>query len=61
MILVDAYLVVDGNVGRHKDLYWFMPQGGVIPYVQFMLLVYPTLVCSRGLQTVERGMGIPSL
>ena len=39
----------------------FGPLGGVIPYVQFMLLVYLALVYSRGLQTVERGMGVPSL
>jgi hypothetical protein len=61
VIIVDARLVADGNAGRHKDLYWFEPPGGVIPYVQFMLLVYLALVYSRGLQTVERGMGAPSL
>ena len=61
MILVDARLVADGNVGRHKDLYWFGPPGGVIPYVQFMLLAYLGLVCSRRLQSVEREMSAPSL
>ena len=53
--------MADGNVGRHKDLYWFEPPGGIIPYVQFMLLVYLALVYSRGLQTVERGKKLPSL
>ena len=57
---MDAHLGADGNAGRHKDLYWFGPSGGVIPYVHFVLLVYLALVCSRGLQTVERGMGVPS-
>jgi len=56
MILVDAHLVVDGNARQHKDFYWFGPLGSVIPYVQFVLLVYLTLICSRGLRTVERGM-----
>ena len=49
MILVDARLVADGDAGRHKDLYWFGPSGGVIPYVHFMLLVYLAPVRSRGL------------
>ena len=25
VILVDALLVLDGNAGRHEDLYWFEP------------------------------------
>ena len=61
MILVDACLAADGSAGRHKDLYWFGLLGGVKPYVQFVLLVYLALVCGRGLQTVERGTGVPSL
>ena len=42
-------------------IYWFGPLGSVIPYVQFVLLIYLALVCSRGLQTVERGTGFPSI
>ena len=48
------HLVAYGNAGRHKDLYWFGPPGGIILYVQFVLLLYLALVCRRGLQTVER-------
>ena len=47
MILVDACLVAEGNAGRHKDLYWFGLLGSIIPYVQFVVLVYLALVCSR--------------
>ena len=61
MILVDARLVAEGNAGRHKDLYRFGLLEDVIPYVQFVLLVYLTLVCSRVLQMVERGTSVPSL
>ena len=61
VILVDVRLLADGNVGRHKNLYWFGPPRGVIPYIQFVLLVYLALVCSRGLQTVERGESATSL
>jgi len=53
--------VADGNAGRHKDLYRFGLLEDVIPYVQFVLLVYLTLVCSRVLQMVERGTSVPSL
>jgi len=61
VILVDAHLGANGNVGRHKDLYWFRLPGGVILYVQFVLFVYLAMVFSRGLQTVERGTSVPSI
>ena len=44
-----------------KDLYWFGSLGSVIPYVQFEMLVYHVLACSRGLQTGERGTSVASL
>ena len=53
--------MADGNAGRYKDLYWFGSFGSVIVYVQFVLLVYLTLVCSRGIQIGERGSSVPSL
>ena len=55
MILVYVRLVADGNAGRHKDLYWFGPLGSIIPYVQFLLLVYLALVCSRGYKRAREG------
>ena len=61
VILRGSRLGVDGCVERHKDLYWFGLTGGVIPYIQFVLLLYLSLVCSRGLQTVERGTSVLSL
>jgi hypothetical protein len=56
VILVDARLVADGNAGRHKYLYWFRLLESVITYIQFLLLVYLALVCSRGgTNSRERG------
>ena len=45
---MDVCLVVDGNAGRYKDLYWFGSFGSIIVYFQFVLLVYLAVVCSRG-------------
>ena len=53
--------MANGGAGRHKDLYWFEPLGSIIPYVQFVVLMYLALVCSSGLQTGERGTSVPSL
>ena len=61
VILVDVRLGADGNLGRHKNLYWFGPLGSVIPYVQFVLLMYLALVCSKGIQMSERGTRVPCL
>ena len=47
--------MADGNAVRHKDLYWFGPPGGVIPYVQFVLLSYLGLVCSSGYKQSREG------
>ena len=52
---MNARLGVDGNARRHKDLYWFGPLGSVIPYVQFVLLIYLALVCSRGYKWARKG------
>ena len=59
MILVDACLVAEGNAGRHKDLYWFGLLGSIIPYVQFVLLVYLALVCSRDYKRARERDGRP--
>ena len=54
---VPPLLVVRDSPSLQVELYF----NGVIPYVQFMMFVYLALVSSKGLQTVGRGTGAPSL